>query len=147
MRKRPKQITFDAGEDWQKPIYEEVPETKPVKFQKPPKRYEQNFLARLDGRTENYKTLVSAYNNVMSDLGGEDNLSHVQHSLVERFVFLEFVMKHLEKRIVQNPKKREVILSRWIQGLNSLSGLARTIGLERRAKKIQSLQTYVREKK
>ena len=111
-----------------------------------PAKYEAGFLKDFDRRTEVYQLLNGAYNEVVSDMGGIEGLSHAQICLAERFVFLEFVLRGLEQRIAKNPKKSEVILSRWIQALNSLTGLAKTIGLQRRAKKIPSLQRYVEGK-
>ena len=122
-------------------------EKKKRKRVKVPAKYEPGFLVRLDGRLEATKILNSAYDEVTADMGGMQNLSHVQLCLAERFVFLEYVMRRLENRIANNPKKSAVLLSRWIQGLNSVSGLAKTIGLERRAKKIDSLESYVKERK
>ena len=80
-------------------------------------------------------------------MGGVDSLSHTQVALAERFVFLEYILRKLETQIALSPKKSAGMLSRWIQGLNSLTGLAKTIGLERRARKVESLETYVKGKK
>jgi hypothetical protein len=111
-----------------------------------PDKYREGFLGEFDRRTEIYHTLNAAYTEVMSDMGGQDTLSHVQVSLVERFIFLEYVMRDLEQRIVKNPKKSDELLGRWIQAINTLTGLAKTIGLKRRAKKIASLESYVKTK-
>ena len=108
-----------------------------------PAKYKAGFLKEFDRRTETFQSLNSSYQEVMSDMGGPENLSHVQVCLAERFIFLEFVLRRLERRIANNPKKSEALLGRWIQGLNSISGLAKTIGLERRAKKIFSLEKYI----
>ena len=142
-----KQKIEEPTEDWHEPIYEEDPDNAPKKFKKPPTKYETNFLAKMDSRTVVFRELKNSFDEVLADLGGRDNLSHVQYCLVERFTFLEFTMRHLEHRISKNPKKNEVLLGRWIQALNSLTGLARTIGLKRNARKIDCLESYVREKK
>lgn len=118
-----------------------------TKMMNVPEKYESGFLQKLDGRTESCRLLRNAYDEVISDLGGVEGLSHVQVCLAERFVFLEFILRTLEQRIVESPKKSEAMLSRWIQGLNSIVGLAKTIGLQRRAKKIPSLQKYLKDKK
>lgn len=133
-------------EDWHKPEYAEDPDHAPKRFKKPPKRFEAGFLAKMDRRTEVYGILHSAYREVLDDMGGEESLSHIQVALAERFVFLEFVLRAMEQRIAKNPKKSEEMLSRWIQALNSLTGLAKAIGLEKRAKKAITLKSYVREK-
>ena len=70
-----------------------------------------------------------------TDLGGEDALTHVKAALVERFVFLEAVLQKLEADIATaangNPAD---LLGKWIQGVNSLQGLAQRIGLARTAR-------------
>jgi hypothetical protein len=134
-------------ENWHKPIYTEDPDHVPVKFSKPPVKYEAGFLAKLDKRTEVYQLLNDAYQEVVGDIGGVENLSHVQVCLAERFCFLEFVLRGIEHRIATEPNKSGKLLSRWVQALNSLVGLGRTIGLERRVKKIANLRTYIEDKK
>ena len=114
--------------------------TKPLSL---PVKYEKGFLKKLDARTEIYQLLHSAYKEIVTDLGGEDRLSHVQTCIVERFVFLEAVLRTWELKIVENPKESEAMVSRWIQALNSLSGLAKTIGIERQTKKVVNLRSYI----
>lgn len=110
-------------------------------------KYEPGFLQTLDGRLEVAKILNSAFDEVTDDMGGKDSLCHTQLALAERFVFLEYVLRRIETRIALNPKKSGKLLSRWIQGLNSLNGLAKVIGLKRNAKKVQCLESYVRKAK
>jgi len=142
-----KDNTKEVFENWHKPIYEEDPDNAPTKFKKPPKRYETNFLAKLDKRTESYQLLYGAYTDVVNDMGGRDGLSHVQLCLAERFCFLEFILKRIELQIATEPKKSAKFVSRWVQGLNSLVGLAKTIGLEKRAKRVVNLKAYVEGKR
>ena len=111
-----------------------------------PAKFEAGFLEKLDGRTEVCKMLRAAYEEIVTDLGGEAGLSHVQAAIVERFVFLEATLRAWERRIIEHPKESEVILSRWIQALYSLSGLAKTIGIERKAKPVTNLKAYIKEK-
>lgn len=136
-----------AFENWHKPEYEEEPDYAPKHFLRPPIKYETNFLAKLDKRTDAYHLLNNSFQDIMSDLGGGESLSHVQKCLTERFVFLEYVLRTIELRIASAPKKSTKLISRWIQALNSLVGLGRTIGLERRAKKVVNLAAYVEGKK
>ena len=147
MKKKKRKIVDDF-EDWDNPIYEDDPDNAPRRFKKVPKKYQANFLAKMDKRTEVYQVLNNSFQEIMSDLGGKDNLSHVQVSLCERFCFLEFVLMSIEKQITECKRKQaQALIGRWVQGINSLSGLAKIIGLERRAKKVESLQSYVQKKK
>jgi hypothetical protein len=109
-----------------------------------PAKYEAGFLEKLDGRTEVCKMLRAAYDEIAGDLGGEQNLSHVQACICERFVFLEATLRGWEKQIIERPKESQMMLSRWIQALNSLCGLAKTIGIVR-VNKTKTLKSYIRE--
>jgi len=121
------------------------------KQNKLPERYSKGFLDKLDGRVEIARQLKAGYLEVTNDLGGADTLSHMKRSLCERFVFLEAVLRGIELRMAEQGKENKAeagqLLSRWIQGLNSLTGLARTLGLERRARKLDDLQGYIARKR
>jgi len=96
-----------------------------------PPRYEPGFLEKLDRRTEIFKVLRRSFTQIASDLGGEEELSHIQHALVERFVFLEATLTKIEHDMATNPDGSEQF-SRWVQAVNSLTGLAKTLGIQRR---------------
>jgi hypothetical protein len=107
-----------------------------------PDKFSPGFLAEMDRRTDIFKTLHSNYQEIVQDAGGQPNLAHIMISLIERFVFLEAICQHLEKQIVENPKKT-VLVNRWIQAVNSLQGLACRIGLERRVSDTPVLKAYL----
>lgn len=98
-----------------------------------PPKFKTGFLTSLDGRTDLAKALRQNFDEVVNDVGGPGELSHVKKSLIERFVWLEAVLQSLEADIVAaDPTARGEIISRWIQGLNGLAGLAKTVGIDRR---------------
>ena len=132
--------------NWQQQQARQEKGYKPVSV---PARYEKGFLRKLDKRSDAYRTLAVNMDEIIQDLGGIEGLSHVQKTLVEKFLFLSYATRNLEIQIATNPegKKADDLLGRWIQALNSLVGLAKTIGFERQAKKIESLATYVTAKK
>jgi hypothetical protein len=68
-------------------------------------------------------------------------------ALCERFVFLEFTLQNLEEKIAKNPKGADEFISKWIQACNSITGLAKTLGLERRARTVSNLREYIKERK
>lgn len=123
---------------------------KPRKTTTLPERYSKGFLDKLDGRIEIARELKAAYEEVTADLGGVEVLSHTKRALVERFVWLEAIMRGIERRIAESDDEDAEasgqLLSRWIQGCNSLTGLARTLGLERRTRKLD-LKSYVEGKR
>jgi hypothetical protein len=150
--KKHKKEVDEATEDWHRPKDEEELAMRlddglaPTKHPKPPKRYEKNFLVKLDNRTEVCRQLKTAYAEITADCGG-DTLSHIQLCLCERFVFLEFILQQLELKMAQAPKESAQIMSRWIQACNSIVGIGKTLGLERRVKKVVNLETYVKSRR
>jgi hypothetical protein len=122
-------------------------EKRPLKTDTLPARYEKGFLSKMDGRIELARELRAAYAELTDDLGGVDSLSHVKRVLAERFVWLTAILRGIELQIADGGKKESAdLLAKWIQGLNSLTGLARTLGLERKAKRLDDLQSYVAKK-
>ena len=110
------------------------------------KKYKVGFVDLLDKRTESYKLLNKAVGEVIEDLGGAESLSHVQLVLVERFCFCECLLRRLEYRMVRCPKKMDGQLANFVQILNSVIRLSSSLGLKRKAKKITSLQVYVKDR-
>lgn len=119
-----------------------VKKKKPTKL---PARYEAGFLEELDQRSLVYRRLREAYDDIVSDCGGEENLTRTHLALIERFVFMEALMRTWENNIAANPKESEHLVGRWIQAANGLQGLAKVIGLKRQIKKA-SLKTYLEER-
>jgi len=108
-----------------------------------PGKFQQHFLAKMDARYGLVKELKSSYEELTNDLGGLDGLSHIKRTLAERFVWLSAVLRGIESRISEGDEVQSAeLLGRWIQGLNSLSGLAKTLGIERLARKAD-LQHYI----
>ena len=79
---------------------------------------------------------------IVADIGGETELSHVKSALIERFCWLEAILQDLEIGMAGGEIAKADALSKWIQGVNSLSGLAKVLGVERRMKTVD-LKTYV----
>lgn len=137
-----------STDDWHKPEYEDDPDNAPKTFRQPPKRYEQHFLSKMDGRSRAYVLLKESFDEITSDLGGAEGLSHVQLTLIERFCFLEFILRMKELKMAESPNgQKDGNFGSWVQSLNALVGLAKTVGLERRAREVTSLQSYIKQKK
>jgi hypothetical protein len=136
-------------ENWHKSEYEDDPDNAPKTFRQPPDKYERHFLAKLDGRSRAAQILRQSFDEITSDLGGVESLSHIQLCLVERFCFLEFLLRKKELEMAQSNKngERDKAMGSWVQSLNSLVGLAKAIGLERRARKVESLESYIKNRK
>ncbi len=111
-----------------------------------PPKFEAGFLKTMDRRTIVYEQLNGAYQAIVEDAGGFGNLSHIKLVLIEKFIFLALTMQRWETKIVEHPTKDPDLLSRWIQGLNSLQGLARHIGLNPVKVKSGGLKAYLEER-
>lgn len=69
---------------------------------------------------------------IIDDLGGELELSHIQLAIIDRYIFLEALLAQLERDIATKPKLASELVGRWIQAVNSLTGLAKTLGITRK---------------
>ena len=103
-----------------------------TKTQQLPDKFKAGFLNTLDGRTELARALRSNYQAVVADVGGQQELSHVKASLIERFCWLEAVLQTLEHEMASGIIDKADALGKWIQAVNSLSGLAKVLGVERK---------------
>jgi uncharacterized protein (DUF2235 family) len=112
-----------------------------------PNKFQQNFLATMDHRHSLVKALRTAYSELTDDMGGIESLSHVQKSLAMRFIWLEAHLAGIEKAMACADKEEATRLAgSWVQSMNALSGIAKLVGIERRARKIASLASYVESK-
>lgn len=106
--------------------------TKKIKTQKLPRRYQPGFLRRMDRRTSFSKRLRAVFNRVVEDLGGEDQLSTIQLTLVERFAWLKAHLQLLEDEMAKSSDDLDPkTVAQWVQSNNCLMGLAKTLGLKR----------------
>jgi len=96
-----------------------------------PRRFKAGFLAELDGRTELAKTLRANYEAIVADIGGPVEVGHVKATLIERFCWLEAILQTLEHEMASGKIDKSEALGKWIQAVNSLSGLAKVLGVER----------------
>ena len=105
-----------------------------------PERYTSDFMDRLDRRTVLGKAVVDRYNAVLADLGGEDSLSAIKRSMVRRFTWFEVMIEGIECRAAEG---QQIDIGTWTQLVNSWLGIARTLGLERRQRRVPKLQDYL----
>jgi hypothetical protein len=105
-----------------------------------PQKFKAGFLAQLDGRTDLARALRSNYDALVNDIGGKDEVGHVKKALAERFVWLEAILQTIEFELGNGELDRQKALGVWIQAVNSLTGLAKTLGIERKASERPWLQ-------
>jgi hypothetical protein len=102
-----------------------------------PDKYEPGFVERLDRRTNIAKAILGRIEGIESDLGGANDLSHARRSLVRRVVWLEAIIEHSEQRLAAGVG---IDLGGHTQAINSLLGLYRLLGLDRRARPVRTLR-------
>ncbi len=102
-----------------------------------PDRYSPDFAERLDGRTSIAKAILGRIEAIETDLGGADALSHARRSLIRRVVWLEAIVEHSEQRLAGG---EGIDLGGHTQAINTLIGLYRLLGLERRQRPVKTLR-------
>lgn len=99
-----------------------------------PAKFRAGFLTVLDKRTELARALRANYAAIVLDTGGPQDLSHLKSALIERAFWLEAILQDLEHGMATGTIDKAEALGRWIQAVNSLSGLCRVLGVERKAR-------------
>lgn len=98
-----------------------------------PGKFSEGWIDSLDGRTRIAQAVNERMGLLTADLGGLDALSYMQRSLCKRVVWMECLIEQQEAALA---KGEEIDQGRLTQAINSLLGLLRTLGLERKAKDV-----------
>ena len=104
-----------------------------------PDSYSANWLTKLDKRTKIARAVLARIAELESDAGGADALSAARRSLIRHAAWLDAVVDSHELRLAQG---EQLDVGAYTQALNSLLGLFRLVGLERRSRKVEGLQAY-----
>lgn len=102
-----------------------------------PDSYSADWLARLDKRTKVARAVLARIGELESDAGGAESLSAARRSLIRHAAWLDAMVESHELRLAAG---EEVDAGAYTQSLNSLIGLFRLLGLERRAKPARTLR-------
>ena len=85
-----------------------------TRLMSPPKSYQKNFISSLDGRTEKYHNMDFEYRQIITDLGGENNISAMEKTLAERLVFVSFLIRGVETKLANNVNgEQAALLEKW----------------------------------
>ncbi len=104
-------------------------------------RQTEDYISFLNCRKNPGLRLRRRLREIYADLGGEDRLSLMQKSLVERFVNIEVWQAGIEARLAGGENMDELIGSYLLSVTRTIS-LARTLGLKRQARDV-TLESYV----
>jgi hypothetical protein len=107
-----------------------------------PARCSEQWIEKLDGRTQIARIIRDRLEELQTDLGGPAQLSYQEKSLTKRAIWLEAV---IEQQEIALSKGEEIDQGKLTQAVNSLIGLLKALGLERRAAEVPTIAEYCRE--
>lgn len=106
-----------------------------------PDHYRADWVRRLDKRSKVARAVFGRIAQLEEDAGGAEALSTVRRSLIRHAAWLDAVVETHELRLAGGQK---IDMGQYTQALNSLLGLYRLLGLERKARKTASLRDVMR---
>ena|SRR5258708_9895973 len=102
-----------------------------------PDGYSSNWMNRIDKRTKTAKAVLNRIAELEADAGGADAISHAKRSLIRRAAFIEAMCEGQELKLIRG---QEIDVGALTQSTNTLLGIYRMLGLERRLKTVRSLR-------
>lgn len=103
-----------------------------------PTRFVPRFWEDADNRCAVVKGIRRRYQSLRDDAGGDASIQ--RDLLVQRACFLSVVLETQEVKVAEGG---DIDLGSYTQMVNSLQGLLKTLGLERRAKEVTDLKGYL----
>lgn len=101
-----------------------------------PENYSSDWLARIDKRTKVAKAVLARITELEADAGGPDVLTAARRSLIRHAAWLDAIVESYEMKLAAG---EQIDVGGHTQALNSLLGLFRLLGLERKAKPVRRL--------
>lgn len=105
----------------------------------------QRLLTRgsLDGRTSAAKTYDALIGAIVADMGGADRCSTLELSLIEDFAGSKVILDHLHTRVLSGAPIDAELVAMHAAEINAQVKLAAKLGLQRRAKLVPDLDTFL----
>lgn len=105
-----------------------------------PAAAQPGWLRRMDRRSRDARALSTRLATIGEDLGGLDQLSGIQRSLLERFIHAEA----LAVRIEENARTGKAFDSaQYLAVVDRVLRLGQALGLHRKAKRVPSLREAI----
>jgi hypothetical protein len=101
-----------------------------------PTKVRPGWLRKLDQRSVIARTLLVRLSQITDHLGGVDNISAIEQSLLERFIHVEAIACAMEGEMRDG---KPIHVPEYMSAVDRLHGLGRTLGLKRRARDLPSL--------
>jgi hypothetical protein len=105
-----------------------------------PDSYSSNWVDKLDGRTKVATAVRARISELEADAGGAESLTAARRSLIRHAAWLDAIIDSYELRLAAG---EQIDVGGLTQSLNSLLGLFRLLGLERRQKQVRNLRDYL----
>jgi hypothetical protein len=105
-----------------------------------PDNYAANWLDKLDKRTRVARAVLQRIADLESDAGGPDSLTTARRSLIRHAAWLDAIVDSHELRLAGG---EQLDVGAYTQALNSLLGLFRLLGLERRQRPVRRLHDHL----
>lgn len=102
-----------------------------------PDGYSAGWLDKLDKRTKVAKAVLARITELETDAGGAETLSAARRSLIRHAAWLDAIVESYEMKLAAG---EQIDVGGHTQALNSLLGLFRLLGLERRQKPVRNLR-------
>jgi hypothetical protein len=102
-----------------------------------PDSYGADWLTKLDKRTKIARAVLARIGELESDAGGAESLSAARRSLIRHAAWLDAIVESYEMKLAGG---EQIDVGGHTQALNSLLGLFRLLGLERKAKRGPTLR-------
>ena len=104
-------------------------------------QYRDDWLDRLDGRTEVAQRIRRRFKSLADSFGNTSNLTHQHKSFITRILWLEH---WLEQQETQFATRKDFKAGQWIQGTNALIGLySRLEEISKRFRKVEPITISV----
>ena len=113
------------------------------KLPTPPEKYSHDWLEKLDQRTNLAKAVNERLHVLTTDLGGMEYLSYQQRSLAKRAIWMEAIIEQQEAALSRG---EDIDQGKLTQAVNSLIGLLKTLGLERKTRDVPDLATFLQQR-
>jgi hypothetical protein len=98
---------------------------------------------QLDGRTNAAKVFDRLCADIEADLGGRDQLSTIEVTLIEAYAGAAVTLNHLNTQLALG---QPIDLSQYAQAVSAMVRVASRLGLKRQPKPVESLSDYLARK-
>lgn len=105
-----------------------------------PDDYSADWIGKLDKRTKIARAVLARIEGFETDAGGADTLTQARRSLIRHAAWLDAIVDSHELRLASG---EALDVGAYTQALNSLIGLYRLLGLERKARPTRRLREHL----